>query len=120
MSVSLERRQLTCGQLRANKMHMGLQHVVKYKYSGAGPFVPWTFRTQDVSYPGRIIRTQRFRRFVPIVWTIRTQGLDDSYPMFCFFNFYSLFGHFVPQLVGFIQPVGGWSIRTHVLFITNT
>ena len=49
--------------------------VVKY-----GRFVPWTFRTQDDSYPGWTIHTQRFGRFVSKVWTNRTQGLGVSYP----------------------------------------
>ena len=36
-------------------------------------FVPKTFR------PGWTIRTQMFGRFVPQVWTFRTQGLVVSY-----------------------------------------
>ena len=92
---------------------------------GAGRFVPWTFRTQDFSYPGWTIRTQRFERFEPKVWTIRTQGLDDSYPKAGRFvssvlNFFSSFGLFVPQIVKFIRPVQGWTIRTHFLFLSHT
>ena len=45
-----------------------------------GRLVPKTIRTQDDSYPGWTIRTQRFGRFVSKVWTIRTQGLVVSYP----------------------------------------
>ena len=77
------------------------------------------------SYPGWTIRTQRFGRFVPKIWTIRTQGLafrteglDVSYPMFFFFfffffNFLYLLGIFASKIVRLIQPIECWSIRIH-------
>ena len=94
-----------------------------------GHFVPWTFRTQDDSYPGWTIHTQRFGHFVPKVWTIRTQGLDISYPraerfvpkgwtfvpnavlIFCIW-----FGIFASKIVRFIQPIECWWIRTHFFY----
>ena len=96
--------------------------------------VPKTIRTQDDSYPGWTIRTKRFGRFVSKVWTIRTQGLDVSYPragrfvpkgwtfvLNAFFLIFCIwFGIFASKIVRFIQPVECWSIRTRFLFISHS
>ena len=86
-----------------------------------GRFVPKTIR-----FSGRMIRTQRFGRFVPTVWTIRTQGLDISYPRAVRFvpNAFLIFciwsGIFASKIVRFIQPIECWLIRTYFLFISHT
>ena len=76
-----------------------------------GRFVPWTFRTQDDSYPCSTIHTQLFGRFVPKIWVCHTQGRDVSYPM-PFFNFLYLIWYFLIQNCK-IYPIEYWSILTH-------
>ena len=98
-------------------------------FGNYGRFVPLAFRTQDDSYPGWTIRTQWFGRFVPKVWTIRTQCfcfnfryliwyfsiqnckiysaclvLVDSYPFFVHFPYliWSFLHVFIHQCVNFL------------------